>query len=105
MREPVAPLGNWLFVPDRHNAVGDVATGYLARNGERVTLSYTSRALADFERTIRQLQSDFAARIGSLLFSAETPQVVPRPPARALAGERTKPRTGDRVGSVPCTTV
>ncbi|MFJ2862887.1 hypothetical protein [Kitasatospora sp. NPDC087314] len=72
VREPVAPLGTWLFVPDRRNAVGDVSTGYLSRNGERVVLSYTSRPLADLVRTISQLESDFATRIGSLLFSDES---------------------------------
>ncbi|MDH6703741.1 hypothetical protein P3T27_000422 [Kitasatospora sp. MAA19] len=72
VREPVAPLGTWLFVPDRRNAVGDVSTGYLSRNGERVVLSYTSRPLADLVRKISQLESDFATRIGSLLFSDES---------------------------------
>ncbi|MFD5611358.1 hypothetical protein [Kitasatospora sp. NPDC127060] len=72
VREPVASLGAWLFVPDRRNAVGDVTTGYLSRNGERVVLAHTSRPLADFVRKISQLESDFAARIGSLLFPAES---------------------------------
>ncbi|MEU8512733.1 hypothetical protein AB0C76_14255 [Kitasatospora sp. NPDC048722] len=72
MREPVASLGMWLFVPDRRNVAGDVSTGYLSRNGERVVLSYTSRPLADFVRKIGQLESDFTARIGPLLFSDES---------------------------------
>lgn len=72
MREPVAPLGTWLFVPDRRNVVGDVSTGYLSRNGERVVLAHTSRPLADLVRKISQLESDFTARIGSLLFSDES---------------------------------
>ncbi|MER6302741.1 hypothetical protein ABT247_24750 [Kitasatospora sp. NPDC001539] len=72
VRDPVVPLGPWLFVPDRRNAVGDVSTGYLSRNGERTVLSHTSRPLADLVRRIGQLESDFAARIGALLFPAES---------------------------------
>ncbi|MFH9349392.1 hypothetical protein [Kitasatospora sp. NPDC017646] len=72
VREPIAPLGTWLFVPDRRNAVGDVSTGYLSRNGERVVLSHTSRPLADLVRKISQLENDFAARIGALLFPEES---------------------------------
>ncbi|MFD5462060.1 hypothetical protein ACFWIQ_04400 [Kitasatospora sp. NPDC127059] len=49
-----------------------MTTGYLSRNGERVVLAHTSRPLADFVRKISQLESDFAARIGSLLFPAES---------------------------------
>ncbi|MGW2370920.1 MULTISPECIES: hypothetical protein [Kitasatospora] len=72
VRESIAPLGAWLFVPDRRNAVGDVSTGYLLRNGERVVLAHTSRPLADLVRKIGQLESDFAARIGALLFPDES---------------------------------
>ncbi|MFB7665011.1 hypothetical protein ACFC1R_13815 [Kitasatospora sp. NPDC056138] len=62
--DPVASLGKWLFVPDRRNFAGDVRTGYLSCNGERVVLQHCSRLLADFVRTIRQLEEDFAARCG-----------------------------------------
>lgn len=47
------------------NAAGDVNVGYLSRNGERVVLKHCSRLLADFVRTIRQLEGDFTARCGS----------------------------------------
>ncbi|PYC68025.1 hypothetical protein C7C46_29665 [Streptomyces tateyamensis] len=70
-RDPVASLGTWLFVPDRRNAAGDVHTGYLSRNGERVVLAHTSRLLADFMRKVRQLESDFAARLNLHTSSAE----------------------------------
>ncbi|MFI6843990.1 hypothetical protein OG535_31745 [Kitasatospora sp. NBC_00085] len=55
----------WLFVPDRPNVVGDLRIGYLSRNGERVVLKNCSRILAEFVRTIRQLEDDFVARSGS----------------------------------------
>jgi hypothetical protein len=71
-REPVVPLGTWLFVPDRRNAVGDVSTGYLSRNGERVVLAHTSRPLAELVRRIRQVEIDFATRIGALLLQDES---------------------------------
>lgn len=58
-------LGKWLFVPDRRNFAGDVRVGYLSCNGERVVLQHCSRLLADFLRTIRQLEEDFAARCGA----------------------------------------
>lgn len=62
--DPVTSLGKWLFVPDRRNIAGDVRVGYLSCNGERVVLQHCSRLLADFVRTIRQLEEDFAARCG-----------------------------------------
>ncbi|MFI6443889.1 hypothetical protein [Kitasatospora sp. NPDC050543] len=55
----------WLFVPDRRNPAGDVRTGYLSGNGERVVLQHCSRLLADFLRTIRQIEEDFTARCGA----------------------------------------
>ncbi|GAB2693713.1 hypothetical protein GCM10010442_09190 [Kitasatospora kifunensis] len=65
-RDPVCSVGKWLFVPDRRNAAGDVLrTGYLSCNGERVVLRHCSRLLADFLRTIRQIEENFAARIGA----------------------------------------
>ncbi|MDH6107806.1 hypothetical protein P3T36_006418 [Kitasatospora sp. MAP12-15] len=63
-REPICSFGKWLFVPDRRNAAGDVRTGYLTCNGERVVLAHCSRLLADLLRTIRQLEQDFAAQCG-----------------------------------------
>ncbi|MEU9132439.1 hypothetical protein AB0D08_30750 [Kitasatospora sp. NPDC048540] len=89
-REPVAALGNWLFVPDRRNAVGDVRTGYLVCNGERVVLRHTSRLLADLMRKIRHLEREFAARIGH--------------PAGGGAPGRPDSLPGDRAGGVRCTT-
>ncbi|GAA1233439.1 hypothetical protein GCM10009665_24650 [Kitasatospora nipponensis] len=80
----MASIGNWLFVPDRRNAAGDVRTGYLSRNGERVVLAHTSRLLADFLRRIRQLESDFAARLGAHPFPVDEP--------------------GSRTGDLSCTT-
>jgi hypothetical protein len=62
-RDPVCSLGRWLFVPDRRNPAGDVRCGYLARNGERVVLWHCSRLLADFLRTIRQLEEGFAENL------------------------------------------
>ncbi|GAA2739036.1 hypothetical protein GCM10010440_00210 [Kitasatospora cinereorecta] len=53
-------------MPDRTNAAGDVQTGYLVRNGERVILRHCSRLLAEFLRTIRQLEISFAVRGGTL---------------------------------------
>lgn len=64
-RDPVCSLGKWLFVPDRANVAGDVRTGYLCCNGERVVLRYCSRPLADFVRTLRELEADFVARLGA----------------------------------------
>ncbi|GAA4854628.1 hypothetical protein GCM10023235_35070 [Kitasatospora terrestris] len=52
-------------MPDRTNAAGDVQTGYLVRNGERVILRHCSRLLAEFLRTIRQLEIGFAVRGGT----------------------------------------
>ncbi|GAA1239990.1 hypothetical protein GCM10009665_33580 [Kitasatospora nipponensis] len=63
-REPICSFGRWLFVPDRLNAAGDVRTGYLACNGERVVLAHCSHLLADLLRTIRQLERDFATGCG-----------------------------------------
>ncbi|GAA5006213.1 hypothetical protein GCM10025734_46090 [Kitasatospora paranensis] len=60
--DPVCRLGAWFFVPDRVNACGDVRTGYLHGNGERVVLEHCSRLLADFARTIRLLEDDFSVR-------------------------------------------
>ncbi|MGK4584768.1 hypothetical protein [Kitasatospora sp. HPMI-4] len=57
-------LGKWLFVPDRSNFAGDVRTGYLSCNGERVVLQDCSRLLADFVRKIRRIEEDFIARCG-----------------------------------------
>ena len=54
-----------MFVPDRRNAAGDVRTGYLTCNGERVTLAHCSRLFADLLRTIRHLEQDFAAQCGA----------------------------------------
>lgn len=51
-------------MPDRVNAVGDVRTGYLCRNGERVVLQHCSRLLADFVRTLRELEAGVTARLG-----------------------------------------
>ncbi|MDH6117761.1 hypothetical protein [Kitasatospora sp. GAS204B] len=70
-RDPVTSVGTWLFVPDRQNPAGDVRTGYLSRNGERVVLPHSSGLLAAYLRKLRQLESDFAARIGSLAFPVE----------------------------------
>lgn len=64
-RDPVCNAGKWLFVPDRRNAAGDVRTGYLSCNGERVVLRHCSRLLAEFLRTLRQIEENFAARIGT----------------------------------------
>lgn len=64
-QERATRLGKWLFVPDRRNPAGDVRTGYLSCNGERVVLRHCSRHLADFLRTIRQLEEDFASRCGA----------------------------------------
>lgn len=52
-------------MPDRGNAAGDVRNGYLSCNGERVVLRHCSRLLADFVRTIRQLEENFATRSGA----------------------------------------
>ncbi|WP_035793647.1 hypothetical protein [Kitasatospora mediocidica] len=71
-RDPVAKVGKWLFVPDRRNAAGDVRTGYLSCNGERVPLPHTSCLLATFLRKIRRLESDLAMRISPAPFSVET---------------------------------
>lgn len=62
--DPVTSLGKWLFVPDRSNFAGDVRTGYLSCNGERVVLQDCSRLLADFVRKIRRIEEDFIARCG-----------------------------------------
>ncbi|MFF0434853.1 hypothetical protein ACFYU9_21775 [Streptomyces sp. NPDC004327] len=60
-RGPVWPAGGWLFVPDRRDATGEMRSGYLSRDGERVVLRHTSRLLADFLLRIRQLEEGFAA--------------------------------------------
>ncbi|MDH6113865.1 hypothetical protein P3T36_002686 [Kitasatospora sp. MAP12-15] len=70
-RDPVARIGEWLFVPDSRNAAGDVRPGYLSRTGERVSLPHTSCLLADFLRKIHRLESDLAMRISPPLFSVE----------------------------------
>jgi hypothetical protein len=64
-QEPICSLGKWLFVPDRRNPAGDVRIGHLSCNGERVTLQYCSGVLADFVRTIRQIEHAFLARCGT----------------------------------------
>lgn len=64
-KEPATRLGEWFFVPDRRNPAGDVRIGYLSCNGERVVLHHCSSYLADFLRTLRQLEEDFARRCGA----------------------------------------
>ncbi|MCU7825013.1 hypothetical protein [Kitasatospora sp. DSM 101779] len=82
-RDPICSLGAWLFVPDRHNAAGDVETGYLVRNGRRVVLWHCSRILADFLRTLRRLESRFAV-----------PCSAPQPPGLVAVDAPRAPSAG-----------
>ncbi len=63
-RDRICSTGdNWLFVPDRANAAGDLEIGYLVKNGERVVLTRCSRQLAELFRTLRRLEFEFSTRL------------------------------------------
>ncbi|MER7755492.1 hypothetical protein [Kitasatospora sp. NPDC097643] len=63
-RDRICSAGdNWLFVPDRANAAGDLESGYLVKNGVRVVLTHCSRQLAELFRTLRQLEFEFSTRL------------------------------------------
>jgi hypothetical protein len=54
-------LEQWTFVPS--NSGNDPAKGaYLQRGSEQVMLAHSSRLLADFLQTIRQIEDDFTRR-------------------------------------------
>lgn len=62
--EGCARLGEWLFVPPPQDDPDGRAVAYLERGGEQVRLEYSSWLVADFARSIRQIESDFTRRFG-----------------------------------------
>jgi hypothetical protein len=65
-RDPVCSPGKWLVVPDRANVTGNVRTGNLCCNGERVVLPLTGRFAPDFEGHVpRQVGVDSPVSGGS----------------------------------------
>jgi hypothetical protein len=63
-RDRICSAGdNWLFVPGRRNTMGDLESGYLVRNGERVALTHCSLQLAELFRILRRLEFEFSMRL------------------------------------------